>query len=245
MIDAVLSELGRPHSFAQIWALDTDDATQRRQGLMPTLRSHVLSCMHDLFIRHNRLARSYRYAVASVVGNMHDDDAVVNFTWSATDELTRFQIASVIESAGFRRQIVVQCRGGRVQTISDGHRLYHALAYPLLFPLGTAGWHDEYRVGDRTVHLTEYMRFLLMHRQRPSHVQRCERLALEFYCDAFAQVEARNLAFHKLASQQAKYQCASARAIIDQLSIDNARQIGVPVILPSSFPNSTRYYHNL
>ena len=245
VIDAVPAELGQPHSFAQIWALDTDNATQRRQELMPSLRCHDLSSMHDLFIQHNHLARSYRCAVASVVGNMHDDNSAVGFTWSATDELTRFEIASVIESAGFRRQIVIQCRGGRVQTISDGHRLYHALAYPLLFPLGNAGWHDEYKVGDRTVSLTEYMRFLLMHRQRPSHVQRCERLALEFYCDAFAQVEARNLAFHKLASQQAKYQSASARAIIDQLSSDNARQIGVPVILPASFPNSTRYYHNL
>jgi hypothetical protein len=212
---------------------------------MPTLRSHVLSCMHDLFMRHNHLARSYRFAVDSVDGNMHDEDSTVAFTWSATDELTRFEIGSVIESAGFRRQIVIRCRGGRLQNISDGHRLYHSLAYPLLFPTGNAGWHDQFKVGDRTVTLTEYMRFLLMHRQRPSHVQRCERLALEFYCDAFAQVEARNLAFHKLASQQAKYQSASARAIIDQLCSDNARDIGVPVILPSSFPNSSRYYHNL
>lgn len=212
---------------------------------MPTLRTHVLSSMHDLFIRHNHLARSYCSAVAAVVADGHVNDTAVGFTWSASDELTRFEIASVIESAGFRRQIVIRCRGGSVQSISDGHRLYHALAYPLLFPTGNAGWHDQFKVGDRPVSLTEYMRFILMHRDRPSHVQRCERLALEFYCDAFAQVEARNLAFHQLASQQAKYQSASARAIIDQLSTDNARLIGVPVILPSSFPNSPRYYHNL
>jgi len=47
------------------------------------------------------------------------------------------------------------------------------------------------------------MRYKLMHRDVPTHVQRCERLALEYYCDAWAQVEARNLAFHKQASQQA------------------------------------------
>ncbi len=89
------------------------------------------------------------------------------------------------------------------------------------------------------------MRFKLMHRNSPTHVQRCGRLALEFYCDAWAQVEARNLAFHELASQQAKYQSASVRAIFDQLNTDNARQIGVPVVLPASYPNSPRYYHNL
>jgi len=84
-----------------------------------------------------------------------------------------------------------------------------------------------------------------MHRDRPTHVQRCERLALEYYCDAWAQVESRNLAFHKQASQQAKYATASAKVIIDQLCAANAHRIGVPTILPASFPNSPRYYHNL
>jgi hypothetical protein len=89
------------------------------------------------------------------------------------------------------------------------------------------------------------MRYKLMHRNTPTHVQRCERLALEYYCDAWAQVEARNLAFHKRASQQAKYAVASAKQIIDQLCAENANRIGVPTILPASFPNSPRYYHNL
>ena len=89
------------------------------------------------------------------------------------------------------------------------------------------------------------MRYKLMHRDSPTHVQRCERLALEYYCDAWAQVESRNLAFHQQACQQAKYQASSARAIFDQLSVVDANQIGVPVVLPSSYPNSPRYYHNL
>lgn len=84
-----------------------------------------------------------------------------------------------------------------------------------------------------------------MHRDRVSHVQRCERLALEFYCDIWAQVEARNMSFHMQATQQAKYQVASARTIMDQLSTDNAEQIGTPIVLPGSYPNSPRYYHNL
>ena len=89
------------------------------------------------------------------------------------------------------------------------------------------------------------MRYKLMHRDSPTHVQKCERLALEFYCDAWAQVESRNLAFHRLASQQAKYHKASAKVIMNQLCADNAHQIGVPTILPASFPNSPRFYHNL
>ena len=236
---------GQPHSFAQIWTLDTADATERRQLLMPTLRSHVLSSMHDLFMQHNHLARSFRSAAESAPDFAHLDMASVGFTWSATDELSRFEMAAIIESPGFRRHIAVRLRGGGVTQINDCHQLYHALAYPLLFPTGSAGWHYGMQHNNRSISLHEYMRYLLMHRTHPSHVQRCERLALEFYCDAWAQIEARNLAFHKQAKQQAKYQAASARAIIDQLSTDHARQIGVPIILPASFPNSPRYYHNL
>jgi hypothetical protein len=97
----------------------------------------------------------------------------------------------------------------------------------------------------RLITLIEYMRYKLMHRDSPTHVQRCERLALEYYCDAWAQVEARNLAFHRQASQQAKYATASAKVIIDHLCAENANRIGVPSILPASFPNSPRFYHNL
>lgn len=89
------------------------------------------------------------------------------------------------------------------------------------------------------------MRYQLMHRDSPTHVQRCERLALEYYCDAWAQVESRNLAFHRQACQQAKYRAASAKVIMDQLCHDNAQEIGVPTILPASFPNSPRFYYNL
>jgi hypothetical protein len=240
-----VSDVGQRHSFSQIWTLDTADATERRQELMPTLRDHVLSTLHDLFIRHNHLARSFKAAAASLADRGDVNQESVGFTWSATDELSQFEMAAVIETAGFRRHIVVQARGGRICSISDCHQLYHALAYPLLFPTGSTGWHYNLQHNNRSISLTEYMRFLLMHRSHPTHVQRCERLALEFYCDSWAQVEARNLAFHQQASQQAKYQTASARAIIDQLSIDNARQVGVPMVLPASYPNSPRYYHNL
>jgi hypothetical protein len=129
--------------------------------------------------------------------------------------------------------------------INDSHQLYHALAYPLLFPTGCPGWHPKCEFNGRLISLTEFMRYKLMHRDCPTHVQRCERLALEYYCDAWAQVESRNLAFHQQACQQAKYQASSARAIFDQLSVVDAHHIGVPVVLPASYPNSPRYYHNL
>jgi hypothetical protein len=204
-----------------------------------------LASLHGLFLQHNRLARMYRSAADYVSRHNGDQMSSVGFTWSATEELSQFQVASIIERAGFSRNIVIHSQSGKCINVNDGHQLYHSLAYPLLFPTGCSGWHYDMQHNDRKISLTEYMRFLLMHRSHPSHIQLCERLSLEFYCDAFAQVESRNLAFHLLASQQAKYQVASARAIMDQISVVNARQIGVPTVLPASFPNSPRFYYNL
>lgn len=244
-IGSLLPESTAKHSFSQIWTLDTDDATSRRLEIMPALRSHVLSSLHDLLLQHNRLAQMYRSAVDYASNLSSDLLSSIGFSWSATEELSQFQVASIIERAGFKRNIEIKSRSGKCINVHDGHQLYHSLAYPLLFPTGSSGWHYDYQHNGRKISLTEYMRFLLMHRSHPSHLQRCERLSLEFYCDAFAQVESRNLAFHQLASQQAKYQVASARAIMDQISVVNARQIGVPTVLPASFPNSPRFYYNL
>ncbi len=236
---------GQKHAFAQIWSLDTSDATSRRQEIMPELRSHVLNSLHTLLLRHNRLARMFKSAYDSTLRLDPQHLASVGFTWSATDELSNFEVASMIEQPGFSRHIRIQAVSGRVQAIDDGHQLYHAVTYPLLFPTGSSGWHYALQHNNRSISLTEYMRYLLMHRSRVTHVQSCKKLSLEYYCDAWAQVEARNLSFHRLASQQAKYSCASARTIMDQLCSDNARHIGVPVVLPASYPNSPRYYHNL
>lgn len=244
-IGSLLPPPGSQHCFSQIWSLDSDDATARRQQIMPSLRADVLSRFHALFMQHNPLARMFKQAASMAAGLSDADCESVELSWHGVDDTPNFVMASVVEHAGMQRNIVVRVKDGSLRSISDGHPKYHALAYPLLFPTGASGWHSNLSFDDRKISLTEYIRYMLMHRDSPSHIQRCERLALEFYCDAFAQVEARNLAFHKLASQQAKYVKASARSIMDQLNSDNAHIIGTPVVLPSSFPNSPRFYHNL
>jgi hypothetical protein len=140
-----------------------------------------------------------------------------------------------------------------VQSIYDGHALYHPLAYPLLFPFGTPGWHDQLAVygcdlrSERRVTLTEWGRYFLMHRDSVTHWQRCERLTMEFFCDVWAQVEARNAHFHRSPTQQNVYRAARVAAVEDQLSAGSpASEIGQPVVrLPSTFVGSARYYQQL
>ena len=74
------------------------------------------------------------------------------------------QLGALVADAGSRRDIVVQRAHGPVVSIHDGHGLYHPLAYPLLFPLGTAGWNEDMVVvNPEGPHLTAHSSLLTVH----------------------------------------------------------------------------------
>jgi hypothetical protein len=240
-------------AFAQIYMLDADEAAVRRMSVVggseadSPMRLPVLHILHELMLRHNPWVQRLRAAVAS-------DARVVE--WQSDIDVSGMVIGAVVASPG-SRSIMLRQRSERLpQFIHDGHSLYHTLAYPLLFPTGTSGWHDRMFVWDahrgqeHRVTLLEWSRYILMHRSAPTFLQRCERLSLEFYCDLYAQYEAQVAAFHSLPRQQAKYRCASYRAVHDELHRDghdraSLNSLGRPMILPSSVVGSPRYYHQL
>jgi hypothetical protein len=238
-------------SFAQIYMLDAEESAKRREAVVGhsdgNLRVPVFELLHELLLRYNPWVQQWRRAVA------HD---TAEIEWQSDIDVSGMMIGSVVVAPGSRSVVIRQQSSDLPQFISDGHSMYHTLAYPLLFPTGRTGWHDSMMCWDvlrgrqHRVSLLEWSRFMLMHRDAPTFVQRCERLALEFYCDLYAQHEARVAAFHSLPRQQALYRCASYAAVHDELHRDNHRQprlqnVGKPMILPSSFVGSPRFYHQL
>lgn len=236
-------------SFAQIYMLDAEESAVRRAAVVghgdSVLREPVFQILHELLVRYNPWVRQLRAAAA--LGSR-----VIE--WRSDIDVSGMMIGAVVAAPGSRSIVIRRQSSELPQFISDGHSLYHTLAYPLLFPTGAAGWHDamfcwdvrrncQHRVG-----LLEWSRHLLMHRDVPTFLQRCERLSLEFYCDLYAQYEARLASFHSLPRQQALYRCASYRNIHDELHQDrdgNMSHVGRPMVLPSSFVGSPRYYHQL
>jgi hypothetical protein len=240
---------GQHPAFAQIYVLDVEQAAERRMEVMggreASVRSHHLTLLHSLLLLHNPRVQQFVQAA-------HSD--VPHLVWRCSDDISAMQIGTMIAEPGEKRDIVVRRHSdGQLQFLHDGHPLYHPLAYPLLFPLGTSGWHENLEVTSadysqcRKVSLTEWGRYYMMHRDQPTHWQKCERLAAEFYCDIWAQVESRNAQFHRSPKQQAKYRGCRVAAFEDQLSSGvPASDIGQPVIrLPSSFVGSARFYQQL
>ena len=77
-------------------------------------------------------------------------------------------------------------------------------------------------------------------------MQKCKQLALEWYCDMWAQNEARLASFHSLPQQQVKYRMGRKAAIEDQLNHGgDIADASVPMTLPCSFVGSAKWYHML
>lgn len=242
---------GAETAFAQIYMLDAEEAADRRAEVVGNsdgvLRPQVFEILHELLLRYNPWVQQMRSAAANNIPEIE---------WRSDIDVSGMMVGAVVAAPGCRSILIRQQSEEPPQFISDGHSLYHTLAYPLLFPTGAAGWHNRMYVWDalrgrqHRVTLLEWSRHLLMHRDSPTFLQRCERLSLEFYCDLYAQYEAQIAAFHSLPRQQAMYRCAPYRAIHDELHRDGRSgstltNVGKPVILPSSFVGSPRYYHQL
>jgi len=68
------------------------------------------------------------------------------------------------------------------------------LAYPLLFPCGTKGWHPNMRINGHKITLQKYLRQLLLREQRFSFMNR---LTQEYIVDMFSRMEDQRLQYIK------------------------------------------------
>jgi hypothetical protein len=210
-------------NFAQIYLLDPDDATNARMVVHhAVLRPEVLRELHHMMLRENPWVRQFCRAAANA--------QPVNWRWDGADDNNAMHIGALIASPGERRNIVIQLHDRPPQIIHDIHRLYHPLAYPILFPTGQVGWYLGMQATDG-VRMTrvDYLKYVVMRRGRLAHLQRCGKLTLEFYCDAWASAEAQLMDFHRRPQQQNLYRSSSRAALIDQLQHADAADIGQPV----------------
>ena len=130
--------VGADHAFAQIYVLDVQSATDRRLGIFgganAVIRREVLAQLHTILTAVNPLIQQF---VAAARGD------IPHLVWKCCDDISTMQIGALVAASGARRDIAVQRFAGPLQFIHDGHALYHPLAYPLLFPWGSSGWHED------------------------------------------------------------------------------------------------------
>ncbi|XP_047137902.2 uncharacterized protein LOC124814343 [Hydra vulgaris] len=146
------------------------------------------------------------------------------------------------------REIVIYPRGQPLRTISSMSANLDPLVYPIFFPRGDAGWHNQLEHNpDRAtrvrnhVTLSQYYNYRLAVRQTFSPIFYGKKLFQQYVVDAYVKVEGQRLAFirnnqNKLRSEQYD---ALHEHVINRANDLNVRP-GRVVILPSSYVGSPR-----
>ncbi|CAE1303705.1 unnamed protein product [Acanthosepion pharaonis] len=157
-IGSLLPETATDLAFLQIYFIaDYKQQADARIGIIPENdtgqhnhpRRDIIMCLQQMLHETNSYVRSFKYALEHKTSS--DFIIVINAAKRPQGEHERRYNApasnevSVIISGDQhnRRDIVIESRGSGLRSISETHRSYDALQYPLFFPYGENGTADQ------------------------------------------------------------------------------------------------------
>lgn len=248
--------------FLQIYFMgEAIDQVQQRQHYNPGTKQHKVSSLQDMFHLNNQLVNTFK--VAKDYPQLCSDDHIIVIHADKTpsgQHRGRCNAPTVNDVAILMvgdpiapRDIVIRRQDDIVSRISETHRSYDALQYPIIFPHGEDGYHFNLRqinpssrtTTNKKVSSKDFYAHRLMIRQNvENHILGCRELFHQFVVDMYAKVETERLLY--IRHHQAKLRVDEYIHLRDALHNHNdihPNDIGQPVILPSSFTGSPRHMH--
>ncbi|UYV64281.1 hypothetical protein LAZ67_3000144 [Cordylochernes scorpioides] len=265
-------EDGEGRKFAQLYILDTEVATEERlklkenQGCNKDLMNSVATLLHQI----NPFTEAYR-----MLGDVEKEEErkakenntempsiVMAIKQDRKQDHRRYnnprvsKVAVIFESDDgeppFQRDILLHLRpdpldpfSPNTQRISLLHRNLDALLYPLFFPRGEQGWHDQiWQVSTAKPHRVTQLQFYsycLSKRNSFNPLLNGGKLTQQFIVDAYVKIEANRLNYVRMNQKDLRVEdyCV-VQQHLENRAIQNGIPIGKMVILPSSFEGSPR-----
>ena len=140
-------------AFAQIYFYDTDlnYQLQRRKEIIPRLNRNMLQILQNELHSINPFVKTFTNAgnrarqesisdMSLIIHNTHGKD-MRRYNQPTASEVA--VIMSDFDYAPEVRDIVIKTHEGELKHISELNGAYDPLQYPLLFPYGEYGWHDN------------------------------------------------------------------------------------------------------
>ncbi|UYV77690.1 hypothetical protein LAZ67_15001947 [Cordylochernes scorpioides] len=251
----VLKNLKMKH---QIYFMgNTDEQINRRCQLHVSTRREIVAELQNLFEQHNELIKLFKTAFEQ----MPSDDYKIIIKADKTpigqhrrqfNAPTIDEVAIVIVGEEFNsRDIILHRRNGGVQKVSETHRSYDALQYPILFWQGEDGYHFNINMRNPTTNVDitkkvsamNYYAYRMMIRENAdNHILKCRQLFHQYIVDMYAKIESERLLYIRL--NQVKLRSEEYIHLRDAVVNDgNLRELGKMVILPSTFTGSPRHMH--
>ncbi|XP_067940438.1 uncharacterized protein [Watersipora subatra] len=238
---------------------DQQAEAECRRGIVEGVRLNVIRELQDVLHEQNKYVRDFKTARERLPENTDDLQIVIHADKHPVGERERRFNAPVIDEVAIqivgqqfeRRDIVLQLCSNELQRISETHREYDALQYPLISWEGDDGYNFQLRQTDictgepgtqKVSAMDFYASRLMVCDGSFNYIHRCRKLFLQFAVDMYAKIETERLGFirHHQTRLRADDYIHLRYAMADDR---NANQLGNMVILPSSFTGGPCYMH--
>ncbi|TVU44908.1 hypothetical protein EJB05_04371 [Eragrostis curvula] len=256
--------------YCQLYIFDTVNEVRNRMAVAAYDASHfkpneaVVRSLVDMFDTYNPIVKLFRTARNRLSDQPNDHYFIKLFAApSEHGNVYSAPVASevvglVVNDLGTTdegRDLVVEDHASQLQRVKETHCKFMAMQYPILFPYGEDGFHEnlKYRrchrsnsIKRKDVTMLEYFAYRLHDRAEDFNTPlRCKRLTQSYEVDAFCCVEHGRLSHYRTKSFQLKYRTCKYKALVQAVSsgVTEASSAGQRVILPSSCVGTPRYYY--
>ncbi|UYV82124.1 hypothetical protein LAZ67_21001012 [Cordylochernes scorpioides] len=261
-IGSLMPSENQPSRFLQIYFVGNDDddddiQTDRRCQQIQGVRRNIVQGLQRMLHQHNLLVQQFKTALENLPSDAYR--VVVNADRTPPGQHPRRynaptanEVAVVLAGNQFgSRDIVLHQRDNLLKHVSDTHRFYDALQYPLIFWKGQEGYsfhipqidpNTRQPLSSKVSSMDFYGYFIMVRRNSPNVIVHFGQLFHQFLVDMYAKVESERLRSFTL--HQRNLRAESYIHLRDALSTDaniNPNSLGQRIILPSSFVNSPRY----
>jgi len=238
-------------TFLQLYFIG-DDETDIRSKMNPGLNIDLLKSLQTMLHNNNNYINSFKTSLEN--NKSTDNFKVIIYADKKPPAVHRGrfnaptvnEVAVLIAGQHFeKRDIILKNKDNMLQRISETHRSYDALQYPLMFPRGEDGYNFllKHTDGQKNLSAMNFYSFRLMKRKDNNNSLLYYRQLLnQFLVDMYAKIESERLNF--IRHNQSKMRVDDYIHLRDAIDNDgHANNIGQLFILPSSFTGSSRYMH--
>ena len=276
-IGALTPAKGDDPKFAQIYFTDTEHEVENRLTHNKHLDVNILRTLQTCLKDVNPYIQSLKYATDFSADNP-DTQIIIEAKKKPQEEHARrfnaptgSEVAIIMPGDHIEHlDVILQSKGGDIQTINEMHRSYDPLHYVLLFPFGDDGYTDNIpqstltkrkdkstlRVqfpqpstsaaasivpSNKRITPSQFYRYKLQVRPKEDNMLlKSRRLTQQYATDMFAKVESQRLRWVK--NNQKEIRADKYRCLLDAIDADDERNAGRKVILPPTVYGSPRWY---
>lgn len=200
-------------SFLQIYFVGDDNHERDiRCGYFQNIKPALVGQLQKILHENNKYIKDFKAAVESVPKELQDFQVVINadkkpsnahrgrYNTPTTNEVAILIVGQVFE----KQDIVLHCRDNKLMRISELHRAYDSLQYPLMFCHGEDGYCINIPQRDpntktplkKTVSAADFYSYMLMEREdEVPYLLLFRNLLNLFLVDMYAKIETERLNF--------------------------------------------------